>query len=152
MSLGRYALSRPIRVHLKNFIPKIHFMQKILLFTVLFYLASAMCQLRAQSIDNKKWKSYITAPINDTAFFNIYQDSSFINNGNGQVMVRFHSKINGDTLSFVDYGTEEQGCPDIKGIYKINVAGDAFTLTLINDECAGRSQALAGRKWVEAKK
>ena len=127
-------------------------MQKILLFTVLFNLASAMCQLQAQSIDNKRWKSYITAPINDTAFFNIYQDSSFINNSNGQVMVRFHSKITGDTLSFVDYGSEEQGCPDLKGIYKINVTGDSFTLTVINDECDGRSQALAGRKWVEAKK
>ena len=127
-------------------------MQRIILLVALFCVGSTTFKLEAQSIDNKRWKSYITAPINDTAFFNIYQDSSFINNSNGQVMVRFHSKITGDTLSFVDYGSEEQGCPDLKGIYKINVTGDSFTLTVINDECDGRSQALAGRKWVEAKK
>lgn len=127
-------------------------MQKIILFTALFCLASAMCQLRAQSIDNKRWKSYINAPINDTAFLSINTDSSFITNSGGRVMVRFHSKISGDTLSFVDYGTEEQGCPDLKGIYKINVTSDSLILTLIGDECDGRSEALAGRKWVEAKK
>ena len=67
-------------------------------------------------------------------------------------MVHFKSKISGDTLSFIDYGIEEQGCPDIKGVYKINGTGNSFTLTLIGDECDGRSEALAGRKWVEAKK
>jgi hypothetical protein len=127
-------------------------MQRIILLAASFCLASTTFKLEAQSIWNKRWKSYISAPINDTAFFNIYPDSSFIANNNGQVMVRFHSKISGDTLSFIDYGTEEQGCPDIKGMYKINTMRDAFTLTLIGDECDGRSQALAGRKWVEAKK
>ena len=127
-------------------------MQKIISLAALFCLASTTCKLEAQSIYNKRWKSYISTPINDTAFFNIYADSSYITNRSEQVMVRFHSKISGDTLSFVDYGPEEQGCPDIKGIYKINVAGGSFTLTLIVDECDGRSQALAGRKWVEAKK
>ena len=125
-------------------------MQKIILFTAFLCVGSAMCQ--AQSIDNKLWKSYIGAPINDTAFLKIYKDSSFITNSNGQVMVRFLSTITGDTLSFVDYGPEEQGCPDIKGAYKINFTGHIFTLTLINDSCDGRSQALADRKWMEAKK
>jgi hypothetical protein len=127
-------------------------MQRIILLGALFCLASTTCKLEAQSISNKRWKSYISAPINDTAFLNIYADSSFITSGSGQVMVRFHSKITGDTLNFVDYGTEEQGCPGIKGIYKINATADGFTLTLIGDECDGRSQALTGRKWVEAKK
>ena len=127
-------------------------MQRTILLAALFCLASASFKLEAQSISNKRWKTYISAPINDTAFINIYADSSFISNNNGQVMVRFHSNISGDTLSFIDYGTEEQGCPDIKGTYKINATGDSFILTLIGDECDGRSQALAGRKWVEAKK
>jgi hypothetical protein len=126
-------------------------MQRIILLAATFCLASTMFKLQAQSIYNKRWKSYISAPINDTAFLNIYPDSSFITNNNKQVMVRFHSKITGDTLSLVDYGTEEQGCPNIKGIYKINTKDDGLTLTLIGDECDGRSQALAGRKWVEAK-
>lgn len=127
-------------------------MQKIILLGSFFCLALALCKLHAQSISNKSWKTYIGAPINDTAFFNINKDSSFITNSKGEVMVRFHSEIAGDTLSFVDYGTEEQGCPDIKGVYKINFAGHSFTLTLINDSCDGRSQALVDRKWMEAKK
>jgi len=127
-------------------------MQKIILFTALVCLGSATPKLHAQSICDKRWKSYINAPINDTAFLSVYKDSSFITNGTGQVMVHFHSSISGDTLSLIDYGTEEQGCPNLKGVYKINVIGDTFTLTLIGDECDGRSQALAGRNWVEAKK
>ena len=127
-------------------------MQKIILFTASLCLASATSKLHAQSIYDKRWKSYINAPINDTAFLNVYKDSSFITNGTGQVMVRFHSSISGDTLSLIDYGTEEQGCPNLKGVYKINVTADTFTLTLIGDECDGRSQALAGRKWIEARK
>ena len=111
---------------------------------------SAMSYLHAQSIINKSWKTYIADPINDTAILHIYADSSVITNSKGNVMVRNHCKITGDTLSIVDYGTEEQGCPDMKGKYRISVTGDSFTLTLINDECDGRSQALAGRKWTEA--
>jgi hypothetical protein len=126
-------------------------MKGIILLAAMFCLGSTMLKLQAQSIYNRRWKSYISAPINDTAFLNIFPDSSFITNNKEQVMVRFRSKITGDTLSLVDYGTEEQGCPDIKGIYKINIMGEGFTLTLIGDECDGRSQALAGRKWVEAK-
>jgi hypothetical protein len=127
-------------------------MRRTILVAALFCLASGACKLEAQSIYNKRWKTYISAPINDTAFFNIYADSCFITNRSGQIMVRFHSKISGDTLSFVDYGPEEQGCPDIKGIYKINADGNSFTLTIIGDECEGRSQALVGRRWVEVKK
>jgi hypothetical protein len=40
-------------------------------------LISSMCQLRAQSINNNTWKAYIGDPINDTAIFHIYSDSSF---------------------------------------------------------------------------
>jgi hypothetical protein len=127
-------------------------MRKTFLFTTLFCLASAMSQLHSQSIKNKSWKTYIGAPINDTAIFSIHQDSSTITNTAGQVMVRHHCRIIGDTLTIEDFGAEEQGCLGIKGSYKINLTGDSFTLTLINDSCDGRSQALAGRRWVLAKK
>jgi hypothetical protein len=127
-------------------------MQKIILLAGFFCLTSTMYQLRAQSINNRVWKTYIGAPINDTAIFHVYPDSSFITNNNGDVMVRFHSKISGDTLTILDFGTEEQGCPDVKGNYKVSYAENSLTLTLINDPCEGRSQALAGRKWIEATK
>lgn len=127
-------------------------MQKLILLAVLFCLASTGYQLQAQSISNKSWKTYIDSPINDTAFFNIYEDSSSITNAQGQVMVRHRCKITGDTLTIEDFGFEEQGCSGVKGSYKINLAANAFTLALINDECAGRAQALVGRKWIEVKK
>ena len=125
-------------------------MKKIILFVSLCCMVSAMSHLHAQSIINKSWKTYIADPINDTAIFHIYADSSLIANSKGEVMVRNHCKITGDTLTLVDYGTEEQGCPDMNGRYRIIVTGDSFTLTLINDECVGRSHALAGRKWTDA--
>ena len=125
-------------------------MKKMIGLVSLCCVITAMSQLHAQSIINKSWKTYIADPINDTAIFHIYTDSSMITNMKGDVMVRNHFKITGDTLTIVDYGIEEQGCPDMKGRYRINVTGNSFTLTLINDECDGRSQALAGRKWTEA--
>ena len=121
-------------------------MQKFVLSACFFCLAFTG-QLRAQSIDNKSWKTYIDAPINDTAIFNIYHDSSSITNTHGQVMVRHHCQIAGDTLTIIDFGPEEQGCAGIKGSYRVNLSGNSFTLAVINDPCEGRSQALA-RKWV----
>jgi hypothetical protein len=125
-------------------------MKMLILSAAFFCLALIMCQLRAQSITNKSWKTYIDAPINDTAILNIHADSSSITNTRGQVMVRHHCKVSGDTLTIEDLGTEEQGCPGIKGSYKINFIDNGFTLIMINDACTGRSQALAGRKWTEA--
>jgi len=125
-------------------------MQKVILYAMCFFLTSTICQLHAQSITNKCWKSYIGAPINDTAFFYIYRDSSMITNSKGAVMVRQHCKINGDTLTIVDFGTEEQGCADIKGAYKINFDNSSFTLSVIDDACEGRPEAFTGRKWTEA--
>jgi hypothetical protein len=125
-------------------------MKKLILSVVFFCVALILCQLHAQSIANKSWKTYIDAPINDTVILNMYIDSSSITNTKGQVMVRHHCKISGDTLTIEDTGTEEQGCTGIKGSYKINYIDNGFTLTLISDECDGRSQALADRKWIEA--
>jgi hypothetical protein len=126
-------------------------MRKLVLLAGFVCLASTMCQLHAQSINNKSWKTYFDAPISDTAIFNIYPDLSSITNSTGEVKVRHRCNITGDTLIIEDFITEQQGCPGIRGSYKINFSGDSFTLTLIDDSCAGRSHALAGRKWIEAK-
>jgi len=127
-------------------------MQKLILFASFLLFASTISQLPAQTINNKSWKTYIDAPINDTAILNIYSDSSFITNVRGEVMVRHHCNIAGDTLTIEDYSGDQQGCPGIKGSYKINFTDDGFTLKSISDPCDGRSHALAGRKWIEAKK
>jgi hypothetical protein len=134
----------------KYSLPKKFIMQKVILCAMSFLLTSTICQLHAQSITNKCWKSYIGSPINDTAFLYIYSDSSMITNSKGAVMVRQHCKISGDTLTILDFGTEEQGCADIKGMYKINFADDNFTLSVIDDACGGRPEAFTGRIWTEA--
>jgi len=127
-------------------------MQKTILFAGLFFLASAFSSINAQSIDNKSWKTYISDPINDTVTFHIHSDSSFVTNRQGEVMVRNHCKVSGDTLTILDYGNEEMGCPDMKGVYKINLSGNSFTLILIEDPCDGRSQALKDKKWTQTSK
>ena len=58
-------------------------MKKIILFVSLCCMVSAMSHLHAQSIINKSWKTYIADPINDTAIFHIYADSSLITNSKG---------------------------------------------------------------------
>ena len=125
-------------------------MKKIILFAGFFFFASIISH--AQSINNRNWKAYISDPVNDTATFHIQSDSSFVTNSKGEVMVRNKCMFTGDTLTIVDQGTEEQGCPDMKGKYKINLNGNSFTLTLIDDPCDGRAHALEGRKWVESAK
>src|SRR5436190_612235 len=112
-------------------------MQKIILFATLIFLASAVSKINAQSIENRNWKSYISDPVNDTATFHIFPDSSYVTNSKGEVKVRFHCHITNNTLTLVDYGSEETGCPDMRGIYKIDLNGNILTLTLIDDSCEG---------------
>ena len=127
-------------------------MKKVILATGLFLLASAVCHLQAQSINNKNWKAYLADPFNDTLTLHIQSDSSFVTTSSGEVLVQSKCKITGDTLSITDYSTTQYSCPDATGIYKINLSGDSFTLTLIEDPCEGRAQALNGLKWIKASK
>lgn len=126
-------------------------MKKILLFAGFFCLASFVSHLDAQSIDNKNWRASFGDPINDTLTFHIHSDSSFVTNSKGEVMLRTNCIISGDTLTLSDYGSGEHTCPDM-GKYKISVSGKSFSLTVINDPCEGRSQALNDVKWAEVPK
>jgi len=127
-------------------------MKKIILSTGLFFLTSAVFHLQAQSINNKNWKAYFAEPFNDTLTFHIKSDSSFVTLSTGEVLVQTSCKMTGDTLSLTDYSTGQYSCPDATGKYKINLSGDSFTLTLIEDPCEGRAQALNGVKWIKASK
>jgi hypothetical protein len=121
-------------------------MKKIILLTGIVLFASAFC-LHGQSIENKNWKAYLDAPINDTVTFHIQSDSSFVTNSNGDVVIRMRCFITGDTLTMVNQDAEQHGCPDQKGKYKLNYKDDSFVLTLIDDACEGRAHALQGVKW-----
>ena len=127
-------------------------MKKIILTTGLFFLTSAVFHLQAQSINNKNWKAFFAEPFNDTLTLHIQSDSSFVTLSNGEVLVRSSCKITGDIVTLTDYSTGEYSCPGATGKYKINLSGDSFTLTLIEDSCEGRSQALNGVKWIKASK
>ena len=127
-------------------------MKKIILITGLFLLASSVFHLQAQSINNKNWKAYIAEPFNDTLTLHIQTDSSFVTLSNGEVLVRSACKITGDIITIADYSTGQYSCPDMTGKYKINLSGDSFTLTLIEDPCEGRGQTLNGLKWIKASK
>ena len=125
-------------------------MKKIILLTGLFFLTSAMFHLRAQSINNKTWKAFFAEPFNDTLTFHIKSDSSFVTLRTGEMLVQTNCKIIGDTLTLADYSTNEYSCPDVTGRYKINLSGDSFILTFIEDPCEGRVRALDGVRWIRA--
>jgi hypothetical protein len=127
-------------------------MKKIILTAGLFLLISAAFHIEAQSIINKNWKAYFAEPFNDTLTLHIQTDSSFVTLSNGEVLVQSTCKITGDIVTLTDYSTGQYSCPDVTGKYKINLSGDSFTLTLIEDSCEGRGQALNGVKWVRASK
>jgi hypothetical protein len=122
-------------------------MKKILLFVGFVLLASTLSHLHAQSIDNRNWKAYLDAPINDTVTFHIQSDSSFVTNSNGEVVIRIRCMIAGDTLTMVNRDAEEHGRPDQKGKYMIDLKDDNLVLTLIDDACEGRAHALHSVKW-----
>ena len=127
-------------------------MKKIILITGLFLLVSSVFHLQAQSINNKNWKAYLAEPFNDTLTFHVQSDSSFVTLSNGEVLVRTNCKIIGDILTLTDYSTGEYSCPDVTGKYKLNLSGDSFTLTFIEDPCEGRAHSLDGLKWIKASK
>ena len=127
-------------------------MKKIILAAGLLLFTSALFHLQAQSINNKNWKAWLAEPLNDTITFHIQSDSSFVTSSRGEVLVQTNCKITGDVLTLTDQSTGEYSCPDATGKYKINLSGDSFTLTLIEDPCEGRAQALNGLKWVRVSK
>ena len=127
-------------------------MQKLVLLVCFIIAVSAKNKLNAQSIDNRIWKTFVSDPLNDTLVFHFRSDSSYVTDSRGNVMVRTHCIISGDTLTLEDYGSEPMSCIGRKGIYKINKTKTSFTLILIDDTCDGRSEALNNRIWIEAKK
>lgn len=130
------------RVPVKNLI-----MKKILLVAGIVFLVSVLSHVHAQSIDNKNWKAYLDAPINDTVTFHMRSDSSFVTSSNGNVVIRIHCAIIGDTLTIVNQDADEHGCPEQKGKYMITLKDDSLILTVIEDACEGRAHALSGVKW-----
>jgi hypothetical protein len=125
-------------------------MKKIILLAGFLCLTPMLFHLHAQSIDNRDWKAYFTDPFNDTLTFHIHADSSFATTSSGDILVRTKCTVSGDILTLADYGGEH-ACLDMTGKYKINLSGDTLILTLIEDPCDGRAQALDGKKWTESK-
>ena len=125
-------------------------MKKILSIAGIVFFASILSHAHAQSVDNKNWKGYLDAPISDTVTFHLHSDSSFVTNSKGDVVIRIHCEIVGDTLTIINQDADEHGCPGQKGKYMISHKDDSFMLTAIEDACEGRAHALNGVKWYPA--
>ncbi|MFI5187788.1 MAG: hypothetical protein ACHQF0_13740, partial [Chitinophagales bacterium] len=110
-------------------------MKKIILIAGIFCLTVITSHLHAQSINNRNWKAGFGDPFFDTLTLHIHSDSSFVTNSKGEVLLRTNCILNADTLTLSDYGTGDYTCPDMPGKYKINLNGNSFTLSLIDDAC-----------------
>ena len=123
---------------------------KHLLLLMVVVIATALSQVRAQSLTNTNWKAYLADQVNDTLTLHIKADSSFVTNSMGATVVRSACKISGDTLSLTDVDGE-YACPAVTGKYKITITGDVLSFALIEDPCEGRAGALPGTKWKKTK-
>ena len=127
-------------------------MKKLFLLAGFLCLASFLFNLNAQSINNRNWQLYVGDPLNDTLTLHIKSDSSFVSNSHGDVIIRTNCTVSGDTLTIEDYDSGEHSCPGTKGRYKIELKGNSFKSTMIDDGCEGRGQLLNGATWTEAAK
>src|ERR1043165_9498376 len=115
-------------------------MKKIILLPALLFLMSMLCQLNAQSINNKNWKAFFSEPFNDTLTLHLRGDSSFVTMSNGDVLLKTKCTVTNETLTLSDYSGGQYSCPDVTGKYKIDLKGDILILSLIEDACGGRAQ------------
>ena len=123
----------------------------LLLVTILIgALISARAQSQLPSLKNTNWKIFIP-DLNDTITLHIKSDSSYVTTTNGDAVVRSVCKVSADTLSFTDYDGQ-YACPNQTGKYKISLSDDTnnLTLTLIEDPCDGRANAINKIKWTRA--
>jgi hypothetical protein len=131
---------------------KITNMKKALLLVTLLIgaLISIHAQSQPPSLINTNWKLLIP-DLNDTITLHIKLDSSFVTTSNGDVVLRSVCKIVADTLSFTDYDGQ-YACTTGTGKYKISLSDDTnnLTLTLIDDACDGRANAINKQKWIRA--
>ncbi|SRR5258708_7746400 len=124
-------------------------MKHLLLSLMLVVMTATLSQVRAQSLVNTNWKTFIGGEVNDTLMLHIKTDSSFVTNSMGTVVVRSVCKIWSDTLTLLDVDGE-YACPNMTGKYKIAQSGGMLIFTLVEDACDGRAGALPATKWRKA--
>lgn len=120
---------------------------KKLTWLLIVLLALGATTSQAQSLVNTSWKTFLGGEVNDTLTLHIKQDSSWVTNTGGAVVVRSACKITKDTVSLQDV-EGIYACPG-EGVYKIKVIDDMLIFTLVSDPCEGRSGALPATKWAK---
>jgi hypothetical protein len=113
-------------------------------------LISARAQSQSPSLKNTNWKLFVP-DLNDSITLHIKTDSSYVTTTAGDPVVRSVCKVSADTLCFTDYDGQ-YACPNQTGKYKISLSDDAntMTLTLIEDPCDGRANAINKGKWTRS--
>lgn len=121
-------------------------MRKILF---LSFLLACTAGVKAQSLKGTSWKVYIDE-IHDTLTWHIGADTCFTTDGNGETVVRALCKISKDTIAMKDI-EGKYACADGTGVYTYLFQADGLTLTMVNDPCDNRSNAINGLKWIRAR-
>ncbi len=113
-------------------------------------LLSVHAQSQLPSLKNTNWKLFVP-DLNDSITLHIKTDSSYVTTTAGDPVVRSVCKVSADTLCFTDYDGQ-YACPNQTGKYKISLSDDAnsMILTLIEDPCDGRANAINKLKWIRA--
>jgi hypothetical protein len=129
---------------------KISLLALALIISLLSIRASAQTQTQTPSLKNTNWKVFIP-DLNDTITLHIKSDSSYVTTTTGEAVVKSVCKVSADTMFFTDYDGQ-YACPNATGKYKIALSDDSnnLTLTLIEDACDGRANAINKLKWTKA--
>jgi hypothetical protein len=127
---------------------KISLLALALVISLLSIHASA--QTQTPSLKNTNWKVFIP-DLSDTITLHIKSDSSYVTTTTGDAVVKSVCKVSADTMFFTDYDGQ-YACPNATGKYKIALSDDSnsMTLTLIEDACDGRANAINKLKWTRA--
>ncbi|MFI5153292.1 MAG: hypothetical protein ACHQET_08175 [Chitinophagales bacterium] len=118
----------------------------ILLLCVVIFAASANAQLA-----KSKWKGTLQLDNPIEVVFDFGKDSLSV------YTVADNSAL--ETMTFTDvdnvlvikkvYGQSD--CNEVEGKYKYEIKNEELVLTLVADDCAGRSQVLNNTKWSKSK-
>ena len=121
-------------------------MRKSLMLAVILFVAGTM-GLRAQSLKNTNWKLYIDE-LHDTITLHIQGDSSYVTQGNGNVVVRSVWKTMKDSVTMKDV-EGQYACPGDEGVYTYTVKENTLTFFVVGDPCEGRRNSISGAKWMK---
>jgi len=114
---------------------------------IIILLAVSICSLKAQVMNNTRWRSYSQQNTFDL-FWNFNNDTvSYCNDNISWIDVSVYTEA-GNIITFRDLVTNQ--CDTIEvGIYQFNILLDTLRFTVISEPCASRMDYLTTYHFVE---